>query len=336
MTPRQDLGLRVTHTVGDGGEGMNIHLKRVAGPLLRYGLGVGILVYFFRNNEFDWKQLGHVLEPQTFLLLLAIKITIYFLISLRWHRILRELSVPATLGQSASFSCLAVFFTYFLPGNMSSDVAKSFFAARVFGAPGRVVFAIIIDRFVGLFSLLLVLLLGLGWFALSGSPQFTKLWALFAGAPWLALFLTGILALAGLAVVFSFLRRHPKVRELGGVVRSLRSPLFWGSVVGISFLSHFMYAVFLAVAAHQLGLGSVDLLGALIVFPLSSLAMIIPLTPGSLGVGQVVYQYLFDLYAGVPTQGSILFTVVQLMDIIFVILGALYFARVLKTKKKTL
>jgi len=312
---------------------LNLHFKKYLGLLIRYGLGIGILIYFFEKSDFHWDALKTLLEPKTLITLLVVKFLVYFLISLRWRRILKELSVNASVGESVSFSFLAIFFTYFLPGNMSSDVAKSFFAARVFGAPGRVVFAIIIDRIVGLVSLLLLLGGGIAVFSLGGSPEFERVWGLVSQAPWQYLLAAMVLGLATATGLWFFVKTHPKFIELKNVVVQLRSPRFWGEVVAYSLLSHFLFGVFLALGASALHMQQVDLLGCLIVFPLATLAMIVPLTPGSLGVGQVLYQYLFDIYAGQPTPASLLFTLLQVSDLIFMVYGAWYFVRLLKLKK---
>jgi uncharacterized membrane protein YbhN (UPF0104 family) len=216
---------------------------------------------------------------------------------------------------------------------MSSDVAKSFFAARVLGNPGRVVFAIIIDRIVGLVSLLLLLLIGLGVFYATGSSQVQRVLDLISQVPWMYLVAAGVIGAATAMGLWYFIKSHRKFIELKEILLGLRSWTFWGHVFLLSLVSHFIFAVFLWVAASAIHLTHIDLLGCMIIFPLSTLAMIIPLTPGSLGVGQVLYQYLFDAYAGTETQASLLFTVLQVADLLFMIYGAWYFSRLLKLKK---
>ncbi len=278
-------------------------------------------------------MLNKIWRPGTFLMLVALKFAVYFLISVRWWRILRELSVPARLNDSLWFSFLATFFAYFLPGNMSSDVAKSAFAARTFGSTGRVIFAIAIDRIMGLLSLLAIMVLGFVAFALTENEKWDRVVGAFAQVPWFYVVLVGLsMMIAGFALLY-FILKHPKFLELKKVLFELRSIRFWLETFGLSLLSHLVFTLFLAFTARALELPGVDFLSCLIIFPVSTFAMIIPITPGSLGVGQVLYQYLFDLYAGHSTQASMIFTALQVIELIFVVLGAWYFTRALKPKK---
>lgn len=308
-------------------------MKKTVGILIRLILALGILFYFFRTNPIHFSDLKALFHPLILSGLLILKFIIYALAGLRWRRILKEMSLSISIPEALGFGFLNVFFTYFLPGNMSSDIAKGTLATKKFGSPARIISSILIDRLMGLFSLLTMLLFGLIWFSYADQVRLQRILAVFEKVSWFTIFLA-ILCLAVLLIALMvFVQKSHRFQKLKKVFVQFLSFRFWIDIFVLSIFSHLLFAIFLSMTAKYLQLDGIDLLSCVIIFPLATLAMIIPLTPGSTGVGQVLYNYLFDIYAGHPTKAALLFTALQLIDLVFVILGAYFFARLLKSRR---
>lgn len=313
---------------------MSTDFKKIFSLLLRYGLALVILGYFFSKNPIDLSLLKNLLTPKVFITLFFLKIAIYGLVSLRWRNILRELKLEIKFLDAIGFGYLAVFFTYFLPGNMSSDIAKGTLATKKLGSPGKVISSIVLDRVAGLISLVMLMFFGVLSLGVIDFEQFRKILNLWPKAYGVCLLIIILLVIAVGILVSYFLFKSHRFLKVKKVLWQFKSIRFWMKILSMSVLSHFLCAVFLAATADVLRVDGIHLLSCIIIFPLSTLAMIVPLTPGSMGVGQVLYQYLFDFYAGFPTKAALIFTVSQLIDMIFVVLGGIYFSFILK--KKTL
>jgi uncharacterized membrane protein YbhN (UPF0104 family) len=83
-----------------------------------------------------------------------------------------------------------------------------------------------------------------------------------------------------------------------------------------------LYVLCICWIAMRESLMQVTFINTLIVFPLSALSMIVPTTPGALGVGQVIYKFLYDfMSSSVGSDGVLIFTVLQLSDLPFLGIG---------------
>lgn len=308
-------------------------VKKSLGIFLRYGLALGILYFLFSHKSLDLSELRRLFDPLILVTLILLKLAIYTLVSLRWRRILKEMSITIPISEALHFGFLNVFFVYVLPGQLSSDVVKGAVLTKRTGSRGVPFGSILVDRVVGLVSMLLILFVGFVWFFFSDQVRFQRILGIFQGVSWVTyLGAVVILSLLVSGVIY-FLMRSKRFLELRKIILKFLSLRFWIDIFMMSFVSNLLVALFLFLVARHLELDGIDFLACVIVFPLSALAMVVPLTPGSIGVGQFLYGYLFDVYAGHPTKAEFLFTVYQVVDIVFVVIGAYSFIKL--TRKKT-
>ncbi|MBY0383703.1 flippase-like domain-containing protein, partial [bacterium] len=281
-------------------------VKKSFGIFLRYGLAIGILYFLFSHKSLDLSELQRLFDPFILVTLILLKLVIYTLVSLRWRRILQEMSITIPISEALHFGFLNIFFVYVLPGQLSSDVVKGAVLTKRTGSRGAPFGSIVIDRVVGLLSMLIVLVVALVWFFFSDPMRFERILAIFQGVSWVSYF-AAITVFTALAIGgIYFVTKSKRFLEVRKIVLKFLSIRFWLDLFMLSLVSNLLVALFLFIVARHLQLDGIDFLACVIVFPLSALAMVVPLTPGSIGVGQFLYGYLFDVYAGHATKAEFL------------------------------
>src|SRR5580692_6004660 len=136
-------------------------LRKTVLLVLRLAIGIGILAYLGKSGQINLSSLIRLLHewPITVaavgLLLLDI-----FMMSIRASLLFRDARLSLSLGNSIQLNLIGFLFSTFLPGAAGGDIAKLVYATR--GNHGRraeVATVLILDRLVGLFSLVLLPLL---------------------------------------------------------------------------------------------------------------------------------------------------------------------------------
>ena len=302
---------------------MNILKKKF--PLfltfLRYLFGIFLVMYLIRKGEFNFKDIFSKLSLFELIVLFAIKLIILSLVSFRWSIVLLELKVSIHFRQAFMLNIQTTLFNYFVPGNASSDLFKSFYAASIYKQTGRIIISTLIDRVIGL-GTLCVLFIGAFFssYVFGEQNNLMRLLSLIKFSS--SIYCAFLVILMLLIVVFSLsLYFRAKLILFFNSVLTLKKVEFWRKTFTITLLSHLLFAVFLYLTAQFLSLRDISLLSCLVVFPIATIAMVVPLTPGSIGVGQILYGSLFSLYAGQLIDASSIFTVSQLIDIPIVIIG---------------
>ncbi len=130
--------------------------------LLKYGLGIGLLVYIIRQN---WEPKGtnpgiqgllsQSPDGLNFAALATLAVICYSIQFVRWYILVRALDLPFTLGAAFKLGLVGSFWNAFAPGSVGGDLVKGYYIAH--GHPGRrasAVATVIADRLVGLFGLI--------------------------------------------------------------------------------------------------------------------------------------------------------------------------------------
>jgi uncharacterized membrane protein YbhN (UPF0104 family) len=140
--------------------------KRLLGYGLKYGLGFAVLAFVIWRN---WSPPGGgiadaLAKPVQFvpLTLACIIYSIGLLITFwRWYILVHAQSLPFTLLNALRLGLLGFFYSNFLPGSIGGDIVKAAFIAREQSRRTVAVATVLIDRALGLCSLIwLVALLG--------------------------------------------------------------------------------------------------------------------------------------------------------------------------------
>ena len=276
---------------------------RVAWALVRLAVGVGLLAYLAHSRLVDFGALLRLLTawPVTFAGLALIFADI-FCMSVRLCWLFRPQGLRLSLRSSLELNLISSFFATFLPGAAGGDLSKLYFAARENkGKRAEIVTTIAFDRFVGLFSILLLPLLFAPFFVplIHGTPV---LQVLLATAAALALGLLAVFLLCQFQQEFvmkmaSRLSHFIPGRELPersvATIGAYRDHLgVVMAALGASLAANLTMIAAAALAISLLAPGSLSWRMCLVI-PMGDVANSLPITPGGLGVGEAAFNGLF-------------------------------------------
>lgn len=240
----------------------------------------------------------------------------------RWKLLLQGVGICLAFLRVARLSFIGGFFNLAVPGSTGGDFVKAWYAqkearARYEGKKGigtKAVLSVFVDRFVGLFGLVVfaagVLLLSARGQAYA-MPRLVVLSVLAVGI------VGGVIVVSrrvrralGLSWLVKKLPLQDILEELQAAARLYRS--HGGTLLaalGISLFNHAANATACYFLARALGIEGVTLWVALALVPLANLLSAIPLLPGGWGVGELAFAYFFGL-VGVPATEAVGLSVV--------------------------
>lgn len=266
-----------------------------------------ILIYFI-FTKIDISEIGNTLKRSNpFYLFLAVclflasKIIASFRLNLYFH----QLEIPLSQKSNLKLYFLGMFYNLFLPGGIGGDAYKGYLIKKTFKVPTkRVVGVLLLDRLSGL---LLLFVYACGLLLVIENQILNPFW-------WL--FLT-VIPLA--VVIFYFLNR----RFFNYVL-----PVFWKSVV-YSALVQFaqILCVLCIMKALTIETNTIDYL---VIFLVSSIVSVLPLTIGGLGSREITFFY-GAAFLGLNESTSVGISVVFfLITALASLMGSLYHFKKLK------
>ena len=244
------------------------------GNLRKKGLALAkilfsVLLLYLVFDRIPFREVwGSVREsrPGYLLLALAFFVGSKAIAALRLNGYFRQIGVPLSHHSNFRLYLLGMFYNLFLPGGIGGDAYKGYALHRAFGSPvKRLVSVLLLDRLSGLYLLvvyagLLLLILSPAW-----ADGFT-IWLVPA-------------LLASLAVyLFVHRRFFPRLQ-----------PVFWKS---LGYSACVQLAQLGAAACILLALGIREgMLPYLLVFLLSSIVAVLPITIGGIGSRELVFYF---------------------------------------------
>lgn len=232
----------------------------------------------------------------------------------RWWRMASILRFDVSLGRCINLYFLGMFYNVFLPSGYGGDLVKLFYMAKHHRPASKRLSAlsIFLDRFTGLIAILF--LGGIASLALGVKEEFL------GGI--MAFGLVGVLAFGVLAVLLvARLKRIPRKVRVVALILYNHAPRFIGIILAsivVQLLNVFMYVLIF----QQLDL-DLSLAGVTFGYAAVTLATLIPLSIGGLGIRESGWVGMLKLY-GLPVHAGIsagiLFFIVQTL----VGLGGLY------------
>ena len=256
----------------------------------------GILTYF-ANVDFGWFGLG----AAAFLVFVVV-------INSRWWWLMRVNGLGVGFLEAQRFAWIGLFCSNVLPGATGGDVVKAvYIIRRCSGDRVRAVVSVVVDRILGLLSLLFVCsIFSVG--SLERFPYFT--WAVWACA--LSVLVIAVLLLSPkLRSVLRFEKlvgRLPDrigtiVTELDDAVLQYRDHLkgigLWILVSPLTY-SLFCGSVFLMDRALGVGL---ELSDYWVIVPVAAVAQAIPIAPAGWGIGEAAYGALVGKFGAAALPG---------------------------------
>lgn len=314
------------------------HTKKFLFQALKILFSAGIIYWLVSSGKLNFSALRALLAPGPAALALGLIAFNLFLTSERWRVLIKSQDMKASSWPVFKLSLIGIFFNFAMPGGVGGDVIKGYYFARQ--NPGSKIVAvtsILMDRVMGLFSMILMALLvmtydmdhithvpslmNLFWFILA-------LFLGFAGA--LAMIFSQHLykrnvlkkAIAILPLSEKFLKLYESMHLYGKQGKRI----LW--VILLSLIAQSCSILFLYLVGRTAGYTDVDLKTYFLVAPLGFMATAIPISPAGVGVGQAAFYFLFNIYTGKTTDlGPTTITAFQVGTFLVSLLGAFFYLR---------
>ncbi len=307
-----------------------ISQRRRSWPLtiLKFALATAILVYLC-SGPLDVHKIANVPLSFNVAILAAILFGSMLLPAVRWWWLLRIQKIDVSFWHTTKLAWVGYLTGMILPGAAGGDVAKSYLVLRG-RSDGRTrsLSTIFVDRFIGIYSLILLGCLSAVYFLLAGQstpPVRMMCYAMFA------LFFGATLAPAGVLVrpIRHFVaRRAPSswITAWGESYRLYsRSKMALVGCLLLSLTSSALTAASLTAADRLLG-GTSGWSDSLLIGPLVVLANCVPLTPGGVGFAEATASQLFG-YAGAGNGAEMMLMIRLVMAVLSLPALLVLFAR---------
>jgi glycosyltransferase 2 family protein len=280
-------------------------VRKVAFVSLRVAFGVTILAYLAKSGQLNFSSLSRLLYawPVT-LAALGFLLLDILLMSVRASLLFRSARLSLSLLNSFQLNLVGFLFSTFLPGAAGGDIAKLVYATRENRGRRTVVATVLVlDRVIGLFSLVLLPLLFAPFFLdlIRSVPTLRRV--LYIDA----LLAIGMLLGATLMMFFAptrtwvvrLLGRWPGIQEVA--VRAMdalsvhsKDPVALVYAFLMSLLANLALVVVTALGLYAVHPASFSM-RLVLVAPIGHLVNSLPLTPGGIGVGETAFNALFRL-----------------------------------------
>jgi len=309
--------------------------------LLKFLLALALLIYL--GSKMDFTEVWTIIASAKWSLVL-VAIFIHFLTVmlslLRWDVVVTSFNIRSRLRQLLQFMLIGYYFNLFLPTSMGGDVVRSYYLARqVDGWLPTILTTTFLDRFAGLFGLLLVGTVGIVFYPVqiqghSLLPPFLILIVVFPACIVLLFNDWTHRQLNRLLQCIRHQRLEEKVTLLVRALKGLRSnPRAILATVVLSIMIQIVVIIMSWVAASALDLNA-PFLSFVIFIPIINLVtMLFPLAINGLGVRESVYYLLFS-EIGIPVEQAVVLSLLSffIMNVPSLVGGVTYLVSDLPSK----
>jgi len=294
-----------------------------------------MLYYLAWSGSIDWSSFAGLASAWQYTLLAIVLFFIATVIQAwRLQMLINAQHLNLPFPASIRLTFIGLFFNTYLPGATGGDLVKIYYASK--GNPGsrtEVITILLLDRFIGLFSLLTLPLMLAPLFPQLVASR-TVLQVLLATSLAIALGI-GITAIIGARIdlannrIMHWIEHKVAFGSLFSRMlhtlhsyRHHKSALF-KALVSSYILQMLMITVSLAIAQATNPAGAS--LKMIVLIPLGFLANSLPVTPGGLGVGEAALESLFSL--GGLQGGAEVILGWRLIMVIVGLLGLVFYLR---------
>lgn len=303
-------------------------MRRLLFSLLRMLVSLGLLTFLLTKVGVreTWETLRST-DLRYILAALAIYLVGVVLRSYRWQILLRAQKVEPPLSKLVSLYLIGSFFNQVLPTGFGGDAVRIYEFAQYSKRPAISVTTVVVDRFTGLLVLFAMASLALVFSYQLVAPEvraaivFVFLgslfiaWAFSQPAIWRRL--------KGLPLLSSLARRGG-VRELYESAQAYTLGPF-ARALAVSLAFNILIMVINYLVALSLGV-QISPFYFLLLIPLISFLLILPISFSGLGVREGGYVYLFT-QAGVPASLALAISLcIYGMTIVTALIGGLFYA----------
>jgi len=307
---------------------MQRNLSRTISVLLKLLFAVAVIYWMVHSGKLNFAVVGRAFTEHWPLAVFLVG-TLYLqvaVISWRWNILNGALGFGIRYREAFSLSMIGLLFTVVIPGSVGGDVIKAYYVGtRVPKRRAHAFTTILMDRFLGLLSLLTLGAAGVCWnyHVILNNKVMTTLATFVVLA-----FLGGCLSLT-VAVFFSrqvtglFRRFEGQLPLVGHAAKSCEALEAFRAKPGVliigvlmSLPSHLIACLGIRVAMGMVGADSMPLERFLLIVPLGLISTVIPLSPGGVGIGQYAFYGLCEsLSRGSGAGASNAFTVYQTLQV---------------------
>lgn len=296
-----------------------------------------LTVWMVRSGRLDFRDVMRVIRRGPEMALVAgLCYAGYCVMAFRWRLLLVHQDIRASMRNVFALTMIGALFNTLIPGAVSGDVVKAYYiAVRYPEKKAQAVTTIFLDRVVGLTSLLILSVLAGAWNFGKIAPNgrvAVLYWSVvvvaFAGVALLAVaaMMSGRIVKVAEGLAQRFLLLKPVVLGVRTMAAFYNSPLTLAVAFSVSFVSQFATCFAFYFVGLSIGAQSIPLSQLLFVIPLGLTAMALPIAPAGLGVGQVVFFFLFStLIPGAGPIGASMATIYQLVYVLVSLTGLIFY-----------
>jgi len=219
----------------------------------------------------------------------------YFMLALgitRWYRLNQTQNILLSFNETAAFTYFCVAFNNVLPGNVGGDVIRLFHTIKKFSdKKTNIILSAFFDRLSGLMGIIAVICCAglMQWPVLRSNPQ------LLHTLKWCIGIALGVVV--GLSIVFAFSRapfkRLQPILDALNLYRDAKKVMLESLFISIGI--QFLMILAVINISKIMGIAPISPLDYAIAMGIAQIANLIPLTPGGLGIGEMVFSNILLL-----------------------------------------
>jgi len=272
-------------------------IRRWIVQALKLVVGGTLIAWLVTSRRLDFSPLLEKSLSPLHLVGFSLLVTSFIPQVLRWRRLLETQKVNATRRQVLSWFWIGEFFMLVLPGTLGGELARGVYVVRRTGR-GRLaaLSTVAVDRAVGLFATLFLGTLSAAVLLLREPPSSAPQSGAGTVVALLLLVMCAALVGVGFEPTRTILMRLVPKRFLASVESVLNNYLTQKKLLvwcfALSLMAHLLMMMAFMVAGRILG-SPLLWYQVLLTVPLVFLSVVLPLSPGGIGVGETVASVLF-------------------------------------------
>jgi len=309
---------------------MSNHLKDQIISFLKLALAASIVYYMIATGTLNLHDIAQLTQKKLLIFKVIVMILAgYSLLTIRWYMLLTCQGVAASFSAVTRITCIGLFFNSFMLGSVGGDLIKAFYIAKEnTGYRTRAIMSILVDRIIGLETLLIVAFMTLLFnykFIITIPPLRALLPAIgvcivssfVAAAAVFSKRIKNFFIVIGLNTILAFLPKKDVLINSYNALHSYSSKkekLFQALL--ISLLTNMIMLYVFYMIGREIGETVIPFLGYCSIVPAGVITLSIPIAPAGIGIGQAAFYNLFKWYgAQSGTFGATIITVFQLIQL---------------------
>lgn len=300
--------------------------------ILKWAVSLALFAWLLWNGDIQFESFQHLARHKGYLVgVLGTQAMLFLLAALRWRMLARAFLMEVSYFKFLKFFLMGEFFSLFFLGALGGDLSRMMFLGA--HEPQRKLAAavtVILDKAIALWVLCGIGFAALwGYQPLSGAESWVATLKIILAVPLLGVPLALVLLHVLPSVLTAVASRTGQLESL----LSLKEPLsrlpasLYARIALLNLLAQALVNVNFLCCAFALGVFHVPVGIYLKVVPLGFIALALPFSIAGLGVGQLAFARLFELYGVTePALGGNVSTLHIAVWGIFALLGGLLFA----------